>query len=125
MGGSMKGFMVRATVAGLLCLGTMPVFADEAVQYQLEIPRQSLQTALQELARQSGVQVVFAPEATQGIQAPVLTGRYTPAVALQVLLKDTGLASRQLDDKTFAVWVASPAHIVHTADIQPPAVTNG
>jgi iron complex outermembrane receptor protein len=121
----MKGFMVRATVAGLLCLGTMPVFADEAVQYQLEIPRQSLQTALQELARQSGVQVVFAPEATQGIQAPVLTGRYTPAVALQVLLKDTGLASRQLDDKTFAVWVASPAHIVRTADIQPPAVTNG
>jgi iron complex outermembrane receptor protein len=118
--------MVQATVAALLCLpATVPVLAGEADQYQLMIPQQSMQTALQELARQSGVQVVFAPEATQGIKAPVLMGRYSPAVALQALLQDTGLASRQLDDKTFAVWVAGPAHLVRTADVQSPAAPAG
>jgi iron complex outermembrane receptor protein len=125
-GQGIKAALVRATVAGLLCLpATLPVWAADADQYQLVIPPQSLQTALQELARQSGIQVVVTPEATQGIKAPVLIGTYTPAVALQALLKDTGLASRQLDDRTFAVWVASPAHIVRTADIQTQAAPDG
>ncbi|MGC1457015.1 MAG: TonB-dependent receptor [Steroidobacteraceae bacterium] len=122
----MKSVMVQATVAALLCLpAAAPVLAGEADQYQLVIPQQSLQSALQELARQSGVQVVVTPEATQGIKAPVLIGRYSPTVALQVLLQDTGLASRQLDDRTFAVWVAGPAHLVRTADVQGPAATSG
>ncbi len=118
-GQGMKAAMVRATVAALLCLpATVPVLAGEADQYQLVIPSQSLASALQELARQSGVQVVVTPEATQGLKAPVLIGTYSATVALQVLLKDSGLASRQLDDRTFAVWVATPAHIVRTADTQ-------
>ena len=59
----------------------------------MAIPQQSLQSALQELSRQSGVQVVVAPEVTQGIKAPILSGGYSPAVALQVLLRGSGLAS--------------------------------
>jgi iron complex outermembrane receptor protein len=125
-GQGIKAAMVRATVAGLLCLPVaVPALAAEADQYQLVIPPQSLQTALQELARQSGIQLVFTPAVTQGLKAPVLIGSYTPAVALQALLKDSGLAFRQLDDRSFAVWVANPAHIVRTADIQAQAAPAG
>ena len=121
-----KGTLVSATVAALLSLSaTAPATAGEADQYALAIPAQSLQSALQELTRQSGVQVVVSPEATRGLQAPLLNGRYSPAVALQVLLRDSGLISRQLDNNTFAVWVAAPAHTVRTVDIDGPPASGG
>ena len=120
----MGTFVIRATVAALLCLpGAIPAFADDAVQGQFAIPAQSLQTALQEFARQSGIQVVFASEVVfsrQGAMnytAPVLNGRYTPAGALQILLNGTGLTTRQIDDRTIEVQPALP-QIVRTADVQ-------
>ncbi|HEV2701989.1 MAG TPA: TonB-dependent receptor [Steroidobacteraceae bacterium] len=125
-GHGMKAAMVRVTVAAVLSLSaSVPVLAGEADQYQLVIPPQSLQSALQELSRQSGIQVVFAPQTTQGMKAPSLSGSYTPAVALQILLKDSGLTVRQLDPGTFAVWAASPAQSVRTADIQVAAASAG
>src|SRR5580692_2197436 len=121
----MGTFVIRATVAALLCLpAALPAFADDAVQHEFTIPAQSLQTALQEFARQSGTQIVFASEVVcsrQGAMnydAPVLNGRYTSARALQVLLNGTGLTARQLDDRTIEVQPAPAAEFVRTADIQ-------
>jgi len=119
-------FIVRATVASLLCLpAAAPTFADDAAQYQLTIPAQPLRTALQDFARQSGIDVLVSSRITQAYDAPVLNGRYTPADALKVLLSGTGLAFRQLDDKTIEVQPAESAQLVRTADIQGQAGTNG
>jgi outer membrane receptor protein involved in Fe transport len=113
-------FTVRAAVAALLCLpGAGPAFADTAAQHQFAIPAQSLPTALQEFAKQSGVEVVLSPQVASGYNASVLDGRYTSTQALQVLLAGTGLTSRQLNDKVIEVQVAAP-QFVRTADVQAP-----
>jgi iron complex outermembrane recepter protein len=119
-------FIVRATVASLLCLpAAAPAFANDAAQYQLTIPSQPLRTALQDFARQSGIDVLVSSRITQAYDAPVLNGRYTSAGALQVLLNGTGLTFRQLDDKTIEVQPAESGQLVRTADIQSPPATNG
>src|ERR1700733_6595455 len=115
-GRGMSTFIVRATVAAMLCLpGAIPAFADSAPQYQFAIPTQSLRTALQEFAKQSGIEVVLSVQVNTDYVAPVLNGRYSSASALQVLLNGTGLITRQLDDKTIEVQPAS-GQFVRTAD---------
>jgi outer membrane receptor protein involved in Fe transport len=110
---------VRATVAGLLCLPAVtPAFAADAAEYQLTIPSQPLRTALQDFARQSGIDVLVSSRITQAYEAPLLNGRFTPVTALQVLLRGTGLTFRQLDDRTIEVQPAPAGELVRTADFQ-------
>ena len=120
-GPGLRTFIVRATVASLLCLpAALPAFADNGAEYQLTIPSQPLRTALQDFARQSGIDVLVSSRITQSYDAPVLNGRYTPAGALQALLNGTGLIFRQLDDKTIEVQPPAAAQLVRTADVQAP-----
>jgi iron complex outermembrane recepter protein len=122
----LRTFLVRATVASLLCLpAALPVFADSAAEYQLAIPSQPLRTALQDFARQSGIDVLVSSRITQSYDAPVLNGRYTPAGALQTLLNGTGLIFRVLDDRTIEVQPAQPAQFVRTADAPGQAASGG
>jgi iron complex outermembrane recepter protein len=117
-GRGMSTFIVRATVATMLCLlGAIPAFAEDVVQHQFTIPTQSLRTALQEFAKQSGIDVVLSVQVKTDYVAPVLNGRYSSASALQVLLNGSGLISRQLDDRTIEVQPAS-GQFVRTADVQ-------
>jgi iron complex outermembrane receptor protein len=112
-------FIVRAAVAGLLCLpASLPAFADDSVQYQLQIAPQPLRAALQKLADQSGMEVVLSLKVAQDYEAPILNGRYTLPGALQVLLQGTGLTFRQLNDTTIEVQPASPGQFVRVADVQ-------
>jgi iron complex outermembrane recepter protein len=111
-------FIVRATVAALLCLpGGIPAFANDALQQQFTIPAQSLQTALEAFEKQSGIRVVFSPQIATGYVVPVLNGRYTSAAALQVLLQGTGLKAHQIDARTIEVQAAG-GQLVRTADVQ-------
>jgi iron complex outermembrane receptor protein len=113
----MIAFTVRATVAALLSAPVaIPVFADDAVQHQFTIPAQSLPTALQEFARQSGLEIVLSPQVATGYSAALLDGRYTSAQALQVLLAGTGLTVRHLNDNVIEVQLAA-AQFVRTADV--------
>jgi len=117
-GRAMLAFTVRATVAALLCLpGAIPAFADDSVQHQFTIPAQSLPAALEEFARQSGIEIVLSPQVATGYSASVLYGRYTSARALEVLLAGTGLTARPLNDKTIEVQAGS-AQFVRTAGVQ-------
>jgi outer membrane receptor protein involved in Fe transport len=119
-GREMTTFTVRATVAALLCLpAAMPAFADDAVQHQFTIAAQSLPAALQEFARQSGLEIVLSPQVATGYNAAGLGGRYTSARALQALLAGTGLTSRQLNDQVIEVQAAPSGQFVRTADVQP------
>jgi iron complex outermembrane recepter protein len=125
-GHGVSTFVVRATVASLLCLPiAAPTFAEDTAQYQLTIPAQPLRTALQDFTRQSGLDVLISSRITQSYDAPLLSGRYTPVGALQALLKGTGLTFRQLDDRTIEVQPAQPAQLVRAADVPPQTATNG
>jgi len=76
---------------------------DETVQYNLKIDSQPLGTALQELAKQCDVQIVFFSRVTQGLQAPALNARYTIAGALEILLSGSHLTFQVINAKTIQI----------------------
>ncbi|HTV80809.1 MAG TPA: TonB-dependent receptor [Steroidobacteraceae bacterium] len=101
-------------MASVLSLPSLGALAQDAGQYQLAIPSQSLRTALQDFSRQSGIDVLVSSRITQAYEAPGLDGRYSPASALRALLQGTGLEFQQLDVKTIEVRPARPAELLRT-----------
>ena len=82
------------------------------IAYQLNIPRQTLDAALNELARQTGLQVLRFSDAVKGdtLVGPVI-GKYSAAEALQVLLRPNGLTYRALNER--AIIVLRPEDVSH------------
>lgn len=69
----------------------------------VKIEASDLGDALNQLARQLGVQIVFFSEATAGKVAKPIDGDFTHAEAIETLLRDTALEYRFLNDQTIAV----------------------
>jgi len=90
------------TVIGVLA----PLLANAA---NVSIPAQELGTALQELAKQSGVQIVFFSKVVEGHQAPALNGKFTPEAAVAALLNGTGLTYHVLNSRAIEVAAAAAA----------------
>ena len=77
--------------------------SGEPVRYNYKIDGQPLGTALQEFAKQSGVQIIFFSQVAEGLQAPALNGSYTIAGALQTLLSGSHLTFRVLNPRTIEI----------------------
>ena len=77
--------------------------SGEPVSYNFNIESQPLGTALQEFAKQSGVQIIFFSQVTEGFQAPALNGSYTISGALQTLLSGSHLTFRVVNPKTIEI----------------------
>jgi len=97
--------------AGLaVALGLMWVFlfqdrvpAAEPAAYTLHIASQPLDSALQEFARQTGVQIIFFSYLTDGQRAPALDGSYSADAAMRALLADSKLTFRRVNAKTIEI----------------------
>jgi iron complex outermembrane recepter protein len=76
------------------------------IKIDLQITAQPLDEALQEFARQSGVQVIYFSGLTRGIQSPGVRGRYTVVVAIEALLAGSGLSFRMLNARTVEIHKA-------------------
>jgi len=79
---------------------TLPLFASAA---NVKIEPQPLGSALQDLAKQSGVQIIFFSSNVEGRRAIALSGTYTVEEALALLLEGSGLAFRMLNERTIEV----------------------
>ena len=88
-------------IAWTACLAGAP--SSEPVRYNFKIDAQPLGTALQEFAKQSGVQIIFFSEVTEGLQAPALNGSYTIPRALERLLSGSHLIFRVINPKTIEI----------------------
>ena len=94
---------------GMLLMSLACAAPDASPRYGLSIHAGlALDEALQELARQTGIQVVFFSKITAGRSAPELSGEYTLAAALTRLLKGSGLTFRQVNEHTVEVRQAPP-----------------
>jgi outer-membrane receptor for ferric coprogen and ferric-rhodotorulic acid len=92
--------------------------ADEPpVKYQFEIASQALGVALQQLARQSGVQIIFFSQVAEGLQASALQGRYTLTAALELLLARSQLDYRVINPKTIEIRPRNPDDSSHGSDV--------
>jgi len=79
----------------------------DTMKFELRIAKQPLDEALQELARQSGVQVIYLSSLTEGMQSPGVSGKYTLAEALNKLLAGSGLTFRMINARAVQIRKAA------------------
>jgi outer-membrane receptor for ferric coprogen and ferric-rhodotorulic acid len=104
-------------LAWMQAAGAAP--AGERAEYSLEIDGESLGLALQDLARQTGTQIIFFSKLTEGLHSPAVRGRHTIADALNLLLEGSTLTFRVVNQKTIEI------HAAATGESQaPPAIRN-
>ena len=104
------GVVRRVGLALALALGLIwtllfvgPVQGAETAAYTLHIASQPLDSALQEFARQTGVQIIFFSHLTDGQRAPALDGKYSVEAAMRALLADSKLTFRRVNSKTIEI----------------------
>ena len=105
--------MARQQICAVLfCMLSMSLACaapDASPRYGLSIRAGvALDVALQELARQTGIQIVYFSTITAGHSAPGLSGEYTFAAALTRLLEGSDLSFRQINERTVEVRQAPP-----------------
>ena len=105
IGGPRRPAVWSRILALIACAAVLasPAVADEAIRYALNIQSQPLGTALQEFAKQSGVQIIFVSRVAEARDAPALHGTYTQESALGALLEGSGLTFHQINPKTVEV----------------------
>jgi outer membrane receptor protein involved in Fe transport len=107
---------MRLTVAAAVaCLIGGIGIADEAhaaLRRPINIPAQNLGTALQMLARERELQVVYFSGSVDSLDTPGAIGDLTVDEVLSRLLSGSGLVYRYLDDKTVTIVPAGAASAV-------------
>ena len=76
----------------MLCLCGAGKSSQEQI-YAITIPKLSLDLALNQLAKQTGIQFLFPFDLVESLDADAVEGRYTLNEALAILLRDSGLSS--------------------------------
>ncbi|MGV6493236.1 TonB-dependent receptor domain-containing protein [Stenotrophomonas rhizophila] len=90
---------IALLAAGLAVVPALPVLAQSAVAgtatpHRFDIPAQPLAEALRVYMRQSGVQVAWPVALTDGLRSSAVSGELDAQVALQQMLRGSGLAMR-------------------------------
>jgi outer membrane receptor for ferric coprogen and ferric-rhodotorulic acid len=78
-------------------------FGAEVTTYTLHIASQPLDRALQELSLQTGTQIIFFSDLTNGQRSMALDGTYTIDAALRGLLAKSRLTFHRLNVKTIEI----------------------
>lgn len=86
---------------GAAAVAEPPATATRLVTVDIE--SQPVGAALNQLAQQSGMQVIFYSDVADGIESPAIAGTVTPDAALTRLLAHTGLTFDTLNETTFVV----------------------
>jgi len=95
---------ILPVLIGLLLANAVSAAPKEPPRYTLSIGMDlPLEEALQELARQTGLQILFFSDIAVGRRSPALSGEYTLKTALTRLLAGSDLIFRQVNDETVEV----------------------
>ncbi len=101
---------LRGGLLALALCSALPVGAQSPeTASPLQLPAGSLEQALNTLARQTGIQVLFASAVVSGRQSPAVTGHYLPAQAMALLTRGQGLVVRQRSPGIYVVTTAATA----------------
>jgi len=92
-----------AIAAGLACVLLSGGARLAQNVYTIHIESQPLDTALQEFARQTGLQILFFSELTEGHRSAAVTGRYTVDSAMTALLSGSNLTYRPINARTIEI----------------------
>jgi len=108
----------------ILCASARAKDAQHASEtFAMSIPRQPLDSALQQLAHQCGVQMIFFSRVTEGLTAPPIEGDYTLSGAMERLLAGSGLTSRVIAPQMIEVRPLQARAIDRSRSLETPAAT--
>ncbi|MDD5411688.1 MAG: TonB-dependent receptor, partial [Methylobacter sp.] len=93
---------MKRLTAAILATMASPAYAEQQ-KHHFDIPPQSLGSALQTLAAQSGAPMLYAEKTAAGKQSRRLIGDYTTAEAADKLLADSGLVHSVAENGTVTV----------------------
>ena len=97
-----------AALAAALSVLVHSAFAATAT-FAVDIPREDLALALNQIAQQSHIEISYSAELARGKISPSLKGTYTPEQALKLLLKGSGLHVRRIAGGALVVAGKSPS----------------
>lgn len=105
--------MTRAPLRAVLLLALTAAWAHAGAEdtYTVDVDEQPLATALQVLAEQLDLQIVFFSGATEGLVAPSVTGYLTRSEAFDALLTGTDLQYVFLNDRSVAIQRIDPTPV--------------
>ena len=83
---------------------TSVVLANEGTKKAIDISAGSLESALKSASFTFGHQIVFFTKTVEGFNTTAITGSFSQNEILDLLLKDTGLTYKVLDDSTISVY---------------------
>jgi len=92
---SMAMLAVLAGTASGLAMTAAPAHAQQSAEQVYDLPAQPLGEALRAIALASGVNIIAPSSRVAGRTAPALSGRFTPAEAVAILLRGSGLRVRK------------------------------
>lgn len=101
----------RPSLAVMAAMAMTAVVASEAWaaenRVMLDLPAQSLASALESLATATHTQFLYSAELVRGRNAPAVKGPLTPSEALYVLLSGSGLEARATGENSFTLVTTS------------------
>ncbi|RON47137.1 TonB-dependent siderophore receptor [Pseudomonas frederiksbergensis] len=113
---------LRPTLPALCALAlTLPMIGQAQAQTAaINIPAQSLGSALQEFGRQTNLQVLYSPDEVSGLHSTAVNGNLEPAAAMAQLLQGTGIAY-SVDGNSVALRARSSGG--NTLDLAPTSIS--
>src|SRR5882757_6416272 len=104
-GGCLMRIAIAAAVTCLSIIGmTATAQVHAAIRKHTEIPPESLDLALRELAKNRGFQLVYLTENVAALQTRGAIGDFTVDEALKKLLGDSRLEYKFVDDNTVSIF---------------------
>jgi iron complex outermembrane recepter protein len=83
--------LFTATIVGSVGIPSPAAAQAAGKRSVFDIPAQNLSDSLRQYGRATGTEIIFAPDAVRGKQAPALKGEYDRDEALKLLLEGSGL----------------------------------
>lgn len=102
-----SGSAIATITASLMfATGAFAQAASPAPKYSIDIPAENAARALNDFAKQTGVQILFPYDAAAQAQVPAIKGEFTREEVLRRILATTGLEIAAQTDKTISLRVA-------------------
>ncbi|UIJ46342.1 TonB-dependent receptor [Sphingomonas cannabina] len=93
---TVRRFLGSMCGAAALAMAAAPAPAQQVAEQAYDLPAQPLGDALRAVAVASGTSIIAPAVLVAGKTAPALSGQFTPAVAVALLLRGSGLRARQV-----------------------------
>ncbi|AKM07008.1 TonB-dependent receptor [Pelagerythrobacter marensis] len=114
--GSAAGLAIAIASPAAAQQTSQPAEASARALVNVDVEAQELDTALKLFARQSGADILYAPDLVRGRKTDGVSGSYRVAHALTRLLRGTGLVYREVSHNVFALRVPAAANAEQSVD---------